>query len=442
MNRGLRVFLCGTYVDLAEERGRVLDAIQRLQLQHDSMEFFGARADLPIDTCLEEVRRSDVLVVVVGHRYGNLVPGQNISFSEAEYREGQRLSKPCLVYLRDEKAPVLPKNFEQDPDRLLLLKKWKETLKARHTVATFADPHQLAVQVAVDLSRTVQALEEAERDRSKEGSRPEGRDTAEVQTIIIEAVQKGVPRELVLSTIRRSVSDLLALRGERRPSVFLSYAHADRTLVRRVGEGLRDQGIDVWIDETQLSVGDSLVTRIERGLDSADFVAFFLSKAAVNSPWARQELNFAISRQVSANRGALVLPVLLEDTEIPALLRDVMYLDMRNGDVEAGVNMLVAAIKRHQSERPQAHDRPYGDFGVTIPADIASWDDVRVSRFLEEVLEPEALVRAHRDYENVSVLEPEKAIRKDADAKLEQVARVYGFLPTWHRYLRSKGRHA
>src|SRR5438477_3172182 len=124
MPRPLTVFLCSTYADLAEERERVLDAVRRLQLQHDSMEFFGARANLPIETCLAEVRRSDVLVVVVGHRYGSLVPELGVSFSEAEYREGQRLGKPCLVYLRDENAPVLPKYFERDPDKLRLLDRW------------------------------------------------------------------------------------------------------------------------------------------------------------------------------------------------------------------------------------------------------------------------------------------------------------------------------
>ena len=120
MKQRLTVFLCSTDADLAEER--VLDAVRRLELQHYSMEFFDARADLPIDTCLGEVRRSDVLVVVVGHRYGNLVPELAVSFSEAEYREGQRLGKPCLVYLRDENAPILIKYVERDPEKLRLLR--------------------------------------------------------------------------------------------------------------------------------------------------------------------------------------------------------------------------------------------------------------------------------------------------------------------------------
>ena len=357
MPKPLTVFLCSTYADLAEERKRVLDAVRRLQLKHDSMEFFGARANLPIETCLAEVCRSDVLVVVVGHWYGTLVPGHEVSFSEAEYLEGQRLKKPCLVYLRDENAPVLPKYFERDPDKLRRLDRWKDALSTRHTIAKFSDANELAVQVAADLSRTIQALEEAERTRSDSATQPAKVAVAEIQVLLESAIEKGVPHHALVSAFRRAVADLLAASGKLRPLVFLSHAHTDKPVVRQVAEGLKSHGIDIWLDEAELSLGDSLVNRIERGLDSADFVAFFLSKASVQSQWARQELNVAISRQVSAgDRGAIVLPILLDDAEIPALLRDVMYLDMRSGDIQAGVAKLAAFIKRRQLERLHTFD--------------------------------------------------------------------------------------
>ncbi len=50
MKRSLTVFLCSTYSDLLEERSNVIDAISRLKLQHESMEFFGARPNQPIET--------------------------------------------------------------------------------------------------------------------------------------------------------------------------------------------------------------------------------------------------------------------------------------------------------------------------------------------------------------------------------------------------------
>jgi putative nucleotidyltransferase with HDIG domain len=130
------------------------------------MEFFGARAKLPIKTCLEEVRKCDILVVVVGHRYGNLVPGRGVSFSEAEYREAHRLRKPCLVYFRDENVPILPKNMERDAGKAGLLEKWKDRLSKRHTICTFKDASDLALQVTADLTRTLRTLEKPTDQRS------------------------------------------------------------------------------------------------------------------------------------------------------------------------------------------------------------------------------------------------------------------------------------
>ncbi len=347
MAHPLTVFICSTFTDLSAERERVLDAVRRLQLQHDSMEFFGARSDLPIETCLAEVRRSDMLVVVVGHRYGSLVPDIGISFSEAEYREGYRLGKPCLVYLRDENVPVLPRHVERDPEKLGLLERWKKRLTSRHTVATFSDAQHLAVQVAADLSRTIQALEGAQHAAAPSGATDVEVLADDFREILNDALEKGVSQREVLSALRQTISELLGPDGHREPTVFLSYSQADKQTVRRVAKGLRADGIKIWFDEGELKLGDSIRGKIETGLDSADFVAFFLSKASMQSEWAQHELNAAISKQVSEDRGAVVLPVLLDDVEIPALLRDVMYLDMRDGDVGRGIRRLADSIKHH-----------------------------------------------------------------------------------------------
>jgi hypothetical protein len=145
------VFVCSTFDDLEQEREAVLDAIRRVQSRHNAMELFGARPGRPIDVCLEEVRKSDLLVVIVGLKYGSLPSGMEVSYSQAEYEEGARLKKPCLVYLRDDDVPILPKHVERDLDKLRLLDGWKQTLNANHTVAKFENWPRLAVQVAADI---------------------------------------------------------------------------------------------------------------------------------------------------------------------------------------------------------------------------------------------------------------------------------------------------
>ncbi len=153
-----QIFVCSTYSDLVPQRKAVFEAIENLQLQWESMEFFGARSDQPIEACLDQVRRSDVLIVLVGHRYGSLVPEQGISFTEAEYDEGRRLEKTCLVYLIGDDVPILPKHMEMDPQKRSLLERFKGKLMAQHTVETFRSVEDLAASVTRDLEREIEGL--------------------------------------------------------------------------------------------------------------------------------------------------------------------------------------------------------------------------------------------------------------------------------------------
>jgi tetratricopeptide (TPR) repeat protein len=155
MSDSFTVFVCSTFDDLEQEREAVLDAIRRVRQGHNAMEFFGAQPGRPIDVCLDEVRRSELLVVIVGLKYGSLPADMGISYSQAEYEEGVRLEKPCLVYLRDDDVPILPKYVEQDPDKIKLLKTWKDALNASHTVAKFESWPRLAVQVAADIGNVL-----------------------------------------------------------------------------------------------------------------------------------------------------------------------------------------------------------------------------------------------------------------------------------------------
>jgi len=314
------------------------------------MEFFGARAEQPIETCLQEVRASDVLVVIVGHRYGSIVPELGISYSEAEYSEGFRHGKPCLVYMRDENVPILPKHMERDPEKLKLLERWKETLQSRHTVAAFQDGSRLAVQVAADLARTIQDLEEAAKARAT--ARTEGGNVllTEVNNVITDALGQGVPEVSLLSAIRSSVYALLGTMQKREPAVFLSYAREDSAVVEQVADGLAATGIRVWFDR-MIKPGMDWMHEIERELSAADFVAFFISPHSVGRGWAKQEVQIALHRQVSGEGGAVILPVILEDADVPPLLRQFQWIDLRTGNVEIGVHQLVDAIHHWSAKR-------------------------------------------------------------------------------------------
>jgi len=447
MSRSLTAFLCSTYADLSVEREHVLDAIRRLQLRHDSMEFFGARPERSIETCLAQVRLSDVLVVIVGHRYGSIVPELGISYSEAEYREGYQFGKPCLVYIRDENVPVLPKHVERNPENLRLLEAWKTVLAARHTVATFSTAGQLAVQVAADLGRIAQALEQAPPRNQVDLDRESI--VEELRTLLQEVSEKGLSQRVVLSTWRRAVADLLAGEG-RQPTVFLSYSHDDSQVVQSIANGLRQSGIAILLDKPDSKYDTSVTSRIEEGLDTADFVAFFLSKAAMGSRWVQQEMNVAISRQVSGNRSATLLPILLDDAEIPALLKDIAYIDLRDGEISEGVARLVSSIERYLSEKRE-QKIPITIYSPIPPLwrreDFRNKSAAEIEFFFAAELMPEAQERAYRDWERVEALDLPEKFRARAVELAERRARELGLGERWEEWRRrgeeaSDGRRA
>ncbi len=234
---GFTVFVCSTFDDLQQEREGVLDAIRRVQHRHNAMEFFGARDEQPIETCIEEVRKSDLLVVIVGLKYGSLPPGMGISYSQAEYEEGARLEKPCLVYVRDDNVPILPKYVERDSDKLRSLEAWKQALNARHTVAKFADWPRLAVQVAVDLGRFL--LERQFAARLTETAEAKGVAEAPLREVLKSLGEAEVAESEIPERLARAADELLRLRAD------LARLRNDRpefAAIRARASALIDQG--------------------------------------------------------------------------------------------------------------------------------------------------------------------------------------------------------
>lgn len=110
------------------------------------------------------------------------------------------------------------------------------------------------------------------------------------------------------------------------PSVFLSHSSQDKFFVRELAERLQAHGVAVWIDEAEISIGDSLTAKIGAAIDQTDFVAVVLSTNSVNSEWVQRELQIALQRELR-ERDVVVLPILLEPVEIPPFLRDKLYAD-------------------------------------------------------------------------------------------------------------------
>jgi hypothetical protein len=125
-------------------------------------------------------------------------------------------------------------------------------------------------------------------------------------------------------------------------SVFVSHASKDKQIASRVAMGLKAFDYNAWYDDWELLPGDSIVERIETAISQTDVLLVLLSSSSVASKWVRRELSAGLARQLSG-KGVLVIPVVVEDCEIPELLADTKYVDLR-GDFERGFRHLADAL--------------------------------------------------------------------------------------------------
>jgi hypothetical protein len=73
--------------------------------------------------------------------------------------------------------------------------------------------------------------------------------------------------------------------------VFISHASEDKEcLARPLASKLREMGYVVWLDESQLEVGDDLVRSLDAGMQQARFGIVALSKAYLEKKWTRYEV--------------------------------------------------------------------------------------------------------------------------------------------------------
>ncbi len=111
------------------------------------------------------------------------------------------------------------------------------------------------------------------------------------------------------------------------PFAFVCHSSDDKKEARRLAVNLATRGIRPWVDEAEIKIGDSLIEKIQDGIDGATCLLPLLSEASVSSRWCREELRMALAQQI-AGYGTRVLPIMLSECKIPGFLLDRVYLDL------------------------------------------------------------------------------------------------------------------
>ena len=164
------VFISSTHDDMEEYRNAASDALTSIEHFPVGMEHFVAATDTPLDVCLANVRRCQLMILLVGMRYGSVDKNTGKSYTELEYEEALRNNIPVLSFIIDEsKCPVLPMYVDTD-EKAAQLKLFKKRLKEKQ-VSFFISAENLKGQIVQAVTKYFE--EKAHMSESKANEAPD-----------------------------------------------------------------------------------------------------------------------------------------------------------------------------------------------------------------------------------------------------------------------------
>lgn len=71
--------------------------------------------------------------------------------------------------------------------------------------------------------------------------------------------------------------------------IFISHSSKDKKLVNKLYKKLEEKGMKTWYDDAELTIGDNLREKINKGLNECDYGIVVLSKYFIDSFWTKRE---------------------------------------------------------------------------------------------------------------------------------------------------------
>jgi TIR domain len=134
-------------------------------------------------------------------------------------------------------------------------------------------------------------------------------------------------------------------RGARRkskPDIFLSHSFKDRKVAADLADDLNFCSTDVWLDQWELQIGQSLTDEIAKAMDASRYIAILITGNYNKSVWTKAEYKKALSREQREGR-TVMLPLLLGEAELPDFLEERIYVDLRT-DYFSGLTRIAGMV--------------------------------------------------------------------------------------------------
>lgn len=154
MEKRYQVFVSSTYVDLQDERQKVLQTLMEMDCIPAGMELFPAADEEQWEFIKKVIDDCDYYLLIIGGKYGSIAD-DGLSYTEKEF--DYAVSKGIKVIALIHKQPeTLPRNkTESDQEKFEKLEKFKTKVSTGRLVRFWDSSAQIPGEVALSLNKTI-----------------------------------------------------------------------------------------------------------------------------------------------------------------------------------------------------------------------------------------------------------------------------------------------
>jgi hypothetical protein len=163
-------------------------------------------------------------------------------------------------------------------------------------------------------------------------------------------------------------------------TIFFSYSRDDSEFVLNLAKNLRQSGANIWLDQLDIKPGTRWDKSIETALENSNTLLVILTKKSVESTNVMDEVSFALEENKT------VVPVLLEECDIPFRLRRLQFADFSK-DQNKGLKTLAEALHLTGSVATKLTDStiiPISDTGQISQPNNGRNEEIVVKRVEKE----------------------------------------------------------
>ncbi len=131
---------------------------------------------------------------------------------------------------------------------------------------------------------------------------------------------------------------------EKQRLTFISYSRGDKEFALALAKELRSSGFLIWLDQLDIPAGARWDDEVERALTESEIFMVILTSKSTASNNVKDEIGFAI------DNSKRILPVLLENVNVPLRLRRFQYVDFTNMPYKQGIEMAKELLRRLLNE--------------------------------------------------------------------------------------------